>query len=246
MNLVRYFARNPALAKGSEAALRRLAEASEHRVFLTGDRLVHTGSPQSHVIMLAEGTIETHRRNRTDGKQVSCGSLSAPALIGDAELYAGTGIWVVTITARTAVDAIFIPNDAFNRFVESDVQIAVSMYRDAASRLLLAIQIIQTLSLERVQDQVLHLLMRLAKQESEGGPPIARLSQVDLARALGVNPRTIARSLADLEEEGMIRRDGDTVEIAIVDPGAVAREMRDVGFGAHWSIGGDDGEEPPA
>jgi CRP/FNR family transcriptional regulator, anaerobic regulatory protein len=245
MNALGLLRRNAALAKGSDAALRRLAHASKVRVFATGERLVHVGLAQRDVIMIAEGTVELYRTNREAQTQVLSGVLTAPAIFGDAELYGGRASgWAVSVMARVETTAVLMPIASFDSLIDSEHAVAAALYRDAAARLFLAVQIMQVLSLQKTQNKILRLLWRLAPAPADpSAPREIKVSQTELSRTLGVNARTIARNLVELEQSGFIRKNGNRVELLISSDAIVRRDMEDVGFGASWTLAMSEGEE---
>ena len=62
------------------------------------------------------------------------------------------------------------------------------------------------------------------------------LSQIDLARSLGMNRKTIARHLSALEDNGLIRREENLVVILISDEAAFWKDDVVQGFGASWTL----------
>lgn len=238
MKALAFLRRNPVLARGGGAALRLLAGRSEVRLYDTGAVVTRAGSPQTHVIMIADGRVELHRKNRKAGTQFLVGLLEAPQVFGDAELYAGVR-WSVSATAVEPTTAVLMPNEDYDRMVSTDGGIAAGLYRDSCARHMLVIQIMQFLALQRTEHQILRLLFDLAPAPpSPGDPVVAPLSQVRLAQALGVNRKTIARNLKMMERGGLIEtKRGEAVllvprEVVAIDDLTVMRC-----FGASWRLG---------
>jgi CRP-like cAMP-binding protein len=236
---IHFLRRHPILSKASGDALEALAAASEVRNFEAGGKVVRSGTPQREVLLIAEGKVELSRRNREADTQILVGLLESPAIFGDAELYAKSE-WIVTGTASTPVTLVAMPNDAFDRLVGSDGAVAAALYRDACARHMLVIQIMQILALQKTEHQILRLLWGLS--EDRGGKRTAPLSQVQLAKALGLNRKTIARNLSGLEEEGLIERSGDEVVLLLPSDYPLWRDLGAHGLGASWQLAtdGDD------
>lgn len=73
----------------------------------------------------------------------------------------------------------------------------------------------QVHGLQKVKYKILRLLWEMAPAAESSGARVVPHSQTDLAKALGVNRKTIARNLQELEDEGVIRRSGTAVEILL-------------------------------
>lgn len=191
------------------------------------------GLAQTDVILIARGEVELHRKNLETDTQILVGLLSAPAIFGDAEHYAGTG-WVVSGTASTDVTIVAMPNAAFDQMVESDGKIAAQLYRDACARHMLVIEIMQMFALQRTEYRILRLLWGLSTVKD--GQRWAPFSQVQLVKALGLNRKTIARNIEDLEAEGLIEKHGSEILLKLPDDHPRWRELGTFGLGASWGL----------
>lgn len=209
--------------------MQRLADASEVRQFIPGAKVLTVGLPCEHVLMLGAGSMELHRRNRAAKTQILQGIVEAPSLFGDVELYAGHSHWAVSASALEPLSVVYLPRPAWDTFVGAQREVAAALYREACARHMLSIQLVQIFALQRTENKVLRLICELA----EGTPPVATVSQVELSRALALNPRTINRNLSALEEEGLIRRDGDRVEVLSRDP---LPRLGTFGTGTSWRL----------
>jgi CRP-like cAMP-binding protein len=240
VSVVALLRRNPVLREGADRVLREIAAKSEIRFFDKGAPIVAAGSPQTHVLFVAEGQLRLYRLNREAETQILVGVLDPPAIFGDAELYGGAR-WSVSARAERPTTIVAMPNASFDRMIASDGRISAGLYRDACARHLLAVQIMQVLALQKTQHQILRLLWDLApRSEVAGGARVAPLSQVRLAKAIGANRKTIARNLKDLEDAGLIRREGkDSVELLIAEDVVFWGSLSKHGFGASWRLPGD-------
>ncbi len=232
VNVRELLRRNPVLAIGSDRALLQVARVSEAKVFEPGAIAARLGSEVTHVLVVASGQLELYRKNREADTQMLVGVIEAPAILGDAELYAGSP-WVVTVRASDQSVVVRIPVAAYDRMVSSDPNIAAGLYRDSCSRHLLAVEIMQVFALQKTENKILRLLMSIAHDGEESGYSVARISQVQLANALGLNPKTVRRHLAALEKQGALERRG--AEILLRNERARFGKLGR-GFGASWKL----------
>jgi CRP-like cAMP-binding protein len=193
--------------------------------------VARVGAPVEHVLMIASGQLELYRKNREADTQMLVGVIESPAILGDAELY-GRSQWVVMVRAAVSSVVVRMPGVAFDRMVASDGRIAAGLYRDSCARHLLAVEIMQVLTLQKTQNKILRLLLALARRDADERP-VARVSQVQLADALGLNAKTVRRHLAELERSGKIERRREEIVLSgeQAEWGHLGR-----GFGAAWRL----------
>jgi CRP-like cAMP-binding protein len=233
--------RNPVLASAGDRNLEHLAAASEARHFEPGVVVTRFGMPQTHVLVIAVGELALSKKNRATRSQMLMGILRAPALLGDAELY-GRAPWSITATTTKPTTIVAIPNEVFDRAVREDLQLAYGLYKDASCRHLLVIYLMQVMALQTTGHRILRLLMqRAAEQHARKDPPLGehviRVDTMNLARAVGVNRKTVARTITGLEQRGLLRRLGrDKVSLPATLDIATLRDLGEFGFGAAWRL----------
>ncbi|MCC7111199.1 MAG: Crp/Fnr family transcriptional regulator [Deltaproteobacteria bacterium] len=230
----------PVFAYAEDAALRRVAQRSEVRHYPKEKQVVRAGTAQSHILVVARGALHLYRKNREAQTQILIAVVQAPATFGDAELYANAP-WMVS--ARSVADTVIVqvPNDAYDELVRADGHAAAALYRECCRRLLLAVQVMQVHGLQKVRNKILRLLWdRSRVRDDAGGRRLAPLSQVELAAALGVNRKTIARNLRELEREGVLKREGADVELLLAEEERPWKPFPGKAKSADWKLPDDD------
>ena len=228
--------RVPAFAAADDALLRRAAARSVVRRFPNDALVVRSGAPLTDVLIVVQGELHLYRQNREARTQILVAVVHAPATFGDAELY-GRAPWMVS--ARSLADTVVVamPAAAFDDLVEHDAKVAATLYRETCGRLLLAVQVMQVHTLQKVKHKILRLLWD--KLERAGGVAASRtteLSVVELASALGVNRKTITRNLRELEDDSILRRDGARVEVLISPDALPLRPFSPTAPNADWKL----------
>jgi CRP/FNR family transcriptional regulator, dissimilatory nitrate respiration regulator len=238
---VPWLRRIPAFAAATDAALARLAARSEVRHYARDQQVVRSGLAQTHVLVVAQGALHLYRQNREAKTQMLIAVVQAPATFGDAELYARAP-WMVSAKAVADTVIVQVPNAAYDAFITEDGKAAAALYREACARILLAVQVMQVHGLQKVRNKILRLLWeRASAPDRKGAARVAPLSQVELAEALGVNRKTIARNLRDLEVEGLIRKSGASVELLISEDELPWKPFTGTVTSADWKLPGDAG-----
>jgi CRP-like cAMP-binding protein len=220
---------HPSFAAASAQTRERLASSAELWRYADGERVVHGGNPVTHWLLLLKGGLQLYRRNPVTRAQILMLSLEAPGVLGDPEILSGSR-WAASARAAGSTELAAIPRDLFQQAVTMDPAFAAGLYRDLALRHALVLQVMQVLSLQKVRDQVLRLLW----SQPALADGVVCASPTRLARALGVNARTITRTLQQLEREGAIRRRRDRAELIGAAPPA---ERLDAPLaGASWRL----------
>jgi CRP-like cAMP-binding protein len=115
------------------------------------------------------------------------------------------------------------------------------LYHDACLRHLLATHTAQCLVLYDVETRLLRLLLDLAQRfghiENDTAHIDRRVTVTILTEALGLNRKTLSRSLAQLEQDGTIDRDAKRGTIAVRRLADLERRLPRPLLGLSSSIG---------
>lgn len=165
--------------------------------------VVRAGSPQTAVLVLISGGLVLQARTPGTRRGYLAGLLEAPTVLGDFEMLSRTS-WGYSIITNSGVTCVEVPNAVFERLAKSDPNLTAELYRSSSIRWLRMRGTLERLLTEPLSRQLMTLLWDV----SQPGPeslPVARLSQSKLARALGVDRKTISRNLSRLAREGQVR-----------------------------------------
>jgi CRP-like cAMP-binding protein len=231
---LRLLRQNPALGLGGARELHELSRLCAVRDYDDGALVVSAGLAQTHVLAVASGRLELYRQDREQDAQMLQGQLGAPAIFGDAELYSGVGVWMVSARARPEATAVQIPIAAFDAYVSNDAKVAAALYRDACARHMLTVQLAQFMRLAPTERMILAVMRSAAHAEADDAFR-TRITKMDIARALGIDRKTVTRNVKSLEEKGIITQDGP--DLVVRGSGARA-EFADktFGLGAFWGM----------
>jgi CRP-like cAMP-binding protein len=233
VNALAFLRNNQALAAAEPALLRELAERCTIQTYDRGARIATAGSRQTHILLVAKGSLTLWRRHAGTKNSMLFGMLGPPALLGDAELFTRSP-WIATLRAAEPTVVVHIPNQEFERFVARAQRVAEALYRDASARHMLVMRIMQMFVLEDMGQRIMSLLASHAVTVAPDRPREAKMSHTVLADALGVHRKTIARHLNDMAASGLIQRKGKTITLLFDD--AVSEANTSHGFGASWAL----------
>ncbi|MFO0728776.1 MAG: Crp/Fnr family transcriptional regulator [Myxococcota bacterium] len=177
--------------------------------------VVRAGAEQRAVLVLIEGTAALHARVRVGGRQFLAGLVDAPSVIGDEDRHAETP-WSYSVRTARAATFVSVPNAIFDRWIRADATLASALYRSACVRASRMRNVLERMLLEPTDQQILTLLWDLSRPPAApGDPAIAPLSQSRLARALGVDRKTIGRNIRRLTEQGVLRVQGREASLLV-------------------------------
>jgi CRP/FNR family transcriptional regulator len=125
------------------------------------------------------------------------------ALVVDSgRLSASTGLFAQAVTDLTYID---IPAALVRELAVADVAVAWVVAQFLADRLAQTIQEVLAYAQGDLRFRVVRRLLELAVHQPEGTPLIATITQEELAKAVGAARPSVARVLADLKREGLVR-----------------------------------------
>jgi CRP-like cAMP-binding protein len=236
MDIYQHLTRHPAFGVANLDVVRKLCAHSDIRVFDAGANVVRAGDAQKFVLLLSEGHLRLYRRNRSARTEMLVGVLTAPAVFGDAELF-GTASWTVSAQAASLTAAVMMPTKAFEKAVSADAALALALYKDACARHLLSVEIMQVLTLQNLEHKMLRLLHSAASLTSGSKRAlVADVSQVELAKSLGVSTKTISRHLRRLIAEGFLKRHTRGYVLVRTTDGASLEMLETATHGAAWRL----------
>jgi CRP/FNR family transcriptional regulator len=204
-----------------------------------GEILFQTGDPYRGFYVVLEGTVQIYRLN-DEGRMLVLHVIEAGESFAEVPLFQrkegqpGAG-HTYPATAEPLEDSVllFIPEEAFLSFVTDHPHTCLSMMGELAGRLRTAVRRLDEISLQGVKTRLAGYLCRSVVQASDddtvsgaAAQPGSTAVHLDipksvLAAELGTVPETLSRALGDLEDDGLIRREGDAIEL--VDPARLER-----------------------
>ncbi|MGQ0508633.1 MAG: Crp/Fnr family transcriptional regulator [Myxococcaceae bacterium] len=195
-----------AIAGMAQASLlATLARSAELRRVEHGTVVVRALSALTEVLLILDGFIEVRARWPGARKTVLLETLEAHAVLGDTELVGSEERWSVSARSATDVTLVALPVAEFRKLL-SDQSVALALYRSAAARLSLSRRVARIYAESKTRDQLLRLLWSSASERSTAAMVLC--PPTSLGRALGVDRKTISRSLVELERLGLLRREG--------------------------------------
>ncbi len=200
--------RHPVFASMPPELLRMVEPACELRSYAERERITAAGRARRHVVLVATGSLEAHRRTALGGSYL-CGLYSAPNLLGDED---DEPSWSVSTFALEPTVTVWIDQQVFSRAVGLDPGAQAALCRDVRVRTRAQQQIAAIFACREARDRILQLLWLLATpSKAPDETACVRVSRAHLARSLASDRKTIERTLKRLEAEGYVRTNGKRI-----------------------------------
>ena len=168
-----------------------------------------------------------------DGRQVSVRYVRPGDLLGAPALIAGPA--PVFVQAVTSGNAFFFDADHVKRAARSDASLAWALAEESVHRLYDVLEELAGNTFASVRQRVARHLLDLATSRLGASPTLtASVNQQDLANSVGSVREVVARVLAELRAEHLVRTSPGSVEI--LDPVRMSHEL--------WSRARDESHSP--
>ena len=200
--------RNPAFSQAEPACLDELIRASSYQRFQPGERVLSQGDLASSIFSLEVGSVRVFYE-ASSGAQALAKQLRAPAVFGEAEALVGIP-HLEHVEVSEPSDILIMPVDAVVRVLAKDARCAAALVVDLAARLVVSIQNERSLAFDTSTVRLAnYLLDHVAATHPQGSTNLrVDLTQDDLANAIGVARRSVARDIAEWQRQGIILRRG--------------------------------------
>jgi CRP-like cAMP-binding protein len=208
----------------------RLIDFGEVREQESGSILFHHGDRYQGFYLLLEGAVHIYRLS-SEGRMLVLHVIRSGESFAEVPLFENEEHRTYPATAEPLDDStlLFFPAEAFLSFVDTHPRSALHMLGQMAKRLRAAVQQLDAVSLQDVQERLArHLVEQVPMTPDEPDtPPTIELDipKSVLAAELGTVPETLSRALRRLEEQDLIR--SEAAEIALTDVRGLRQLSRD-------------------
>lgn len=165
------------------------------REYKTGDMVVSVGDTCDWLMLLAEGVVES-RMGAQSGKEVVIERMQAPMILAPAFLFAKNHTIPVEVTMITAGVVWYIHREAFFKFMTTHPEVLLRFLEVLSDRSHFLSNKVRSFAVKSLRDRVLDYV----KQHG------AITNVAEAAEMLGVARPSLSRLLADLQDEGLLKR----------------------------------------
>ena len=188
-----------------------LAELVSLRAFEPGETLFSEGEPAKGFYVLVEGEAKICRYS-AGGREQILHLFGSGEPCGEVPMFRGEP-FPATAVAIGGVKAIYIPRTGFLDLGRRRPELLIAMLAVLSVRLVHFVNLVDSLSLGEVSTRLARYLLNLWRQSGEGECVKLDSTKTLLASRIGTIAETLSRTLARMQKQGIIRVEGDTIEI---------------------------------
>lgn len=203
------------LAALPDDTLQQFTREARRMAIGAGDTIHHEGDDDPHVELVVSGLVRVFV-SASDGRTMTIRYCRRGALIGVATVFGQPQPRSFAVQALTVSDLLRLRPDFVRDIVDRDARAMKAMLRETSERVMAFTAELSGSTFATVRERLARHLLDLASEQQRGEKLIARVTQQELADAVGTVREVIVRELRGLRADGTVetRRDG----IAILDP----------------------------
>jgi len=185
-----------------------------------GTILFQTGDPHLGFYLVLDGTVQIYRLNE-EGRMLVLHVVERGESFAEVPLFDDDAPDSYPATAEALEESrlLFLPRSAFLEFMNRQPRLYFGMLKEVSRRLRENVLHLDDLTLHDVKERLGRYLWE-ASEDSRQSVHLSIPKSV-LAAELGTVPATLSRALRDLEDEGLIERRNDRIDLT--DPGTLSR-----------------------
>ena len=197
-----------------------LVDGGRVRTLPAGDT-VYAEADAGGLAVILDGLLRVYM-HASDGRQVTVRYVRGGDLLGVPSVVGGPA--PVFVQAIVSATAFFFDSDRIRRAAHSDASLAWAFAEESVHRLYDVLEELAGNAFASVRQRVARHLLDLASSRPASGSTLtAFVSQQDLANSVGSVREVVARVLAELRAERLVRTSPGRVEI--IDPIRLSRQL---------------------
>lgn len=178
--------------------------------YAKGEMIVMGGDICDRLLILQKGSVKAEM-NDYSGKTIKIEDLWAPQPLASAFLFGQQNRFPVTVSATTDVEMVSIPKPEFVKLLQLDALILNNYLNTISTRAQFLSQKLKFLSFKTIRQKIAHYLLEKAGDRLQTVE--IQQSQGQLAEMFGVTRPSLARTLGEMCQEGLIEVDRRCIKI---------------------------------
>ena len=181
--------------------------------------IIRQGTTCDALYVLIKGSVKTEMITEA-GNVMRIETIRAPRPLAPAFLFSDNNRFPVDVTSLEEVELLKIPQSAVLQLMTTNPKFMNQFLKFNSNRTQFLTDRLQLLSIKTIRGKIAHYLI-----EQSGGQSTFTMqkNQTELAEMMSVARPSLARSLAELADEGMIKL--DKKEVTIVDLNRLRKEV---------------------
>jgi CRP-like cAMP-binding protein len=180
------------------------------KTYQKNDLIVSGGEVCDRLLIIQEGSVKAEM-NDYSGKTIKIEDLSAPQPLATAFLFGNQNRFPVTVSATSDVVMVSIPKPEFVKLLQLNTLILSNYLNTISTRAQFLSQKLKFLSFKTIKQKMAHYLLEKAGDRLQTVE--IQQSQGQLAEMFGVTRPSLARTLGEMSQEGLIQTDRRCIKI---------------------------------
>lgn len=197
----------------------------QYKQFSNKDVIAFSGEPVEKAMILLEGKLQGEMLDFS-GNRLKIEEIEPPQMVAAAFLYGPQSFFPVNLSALSEGRLLVIFKKDFTLMLSRDLRVLNNYLNIVSAKAQFLSQKITFLSLKTIREKIAYLLMQKLKkahQDSSSGHKGTMVmidqNQTELAGLMGVARPSLARTISEMETEGIIRWNRN--EVFVLDPKAL-------------------------
>lgn len=204
--------RLPLFAELDDAQLARVMDSAHPRHLDRGERLFTQGDPARCFFLVRDGAIKLFLLSR-DGTEKVIEVLRDGDLFAEAVMFMDGHRYPVSAEALAATELLAFDNAVFLELLHESPDLAFKALGALSRRMHGLLQEIDELTLHNATWRLVVWLLAEAERDGSDGAFTLAIPKQVIASRLSIKPETLSRIFARLRDDGLIRVEGERLEI---------------------------------
>jgi len=205
--------RHPFFKRLGEAEQERLIAQSHEQQYAAGELLVRQGQPAERFFLVLKGRVKLYRIS-ADGQEKVVEIIQAGQTFAEAVMFMQRSEYPVCAETLEAVQLVSFPNRLMLTLLEENPQACLHLLGHMSMRLHQRLGELETLTLQNATQRfALYLIQQLEDRSQETVDIELPLPKRLIAARLSMQPETLSRIMARLNQEGLIDMRGRNIHI---------------------------------
>ena len=205
--------RNPFFKHLGQPEQERLMAQSHEQAFSAGELLIQQGQPAERFFLVLKGRVKLYRIS-TDGQEKVVEIIQAGQTFAEAVMFMQRSEYPVCAETLEAVQLVSVPNRLMLCLLQENPQACLRLLGNMSMRLHQRLGELETLTLQNATQRLaLYLIQQLEDRSQETVDIELQLSKRLIAARLSMQPETLSRIMARLNQQGLIAMSGRNIHI---------------------------------
>ena len=192
----------PLFAVLPESQLNVLTSMVTRKTFARGTTIITAGGPTDSLYIVISGRLKVMMSD-DEGREVILAILGSNEFFGEMSLVDDSPR-SASVVAIEACELLSLAKRDFNKCLEDNFEMAMTVMRGLVKRLREADQKIGSLALMDVYGRVARLLLEMSEEVNGERIVVKKLAKQDIAKMIGASREMVSRVMKDLQSGGYI------------------------------------------